>query len=203
MTGSIRFEPMAAVIPASSRGKAEVIHLRVDERQSNATKIRAWATRRPTEFVPPGVYAQLRVGGTVMMSDTPMEMGTNVEVVYRATGNVLIAGLGLGMILLPILRKPAVQLVTVVEQSADVVALVADPIRRAAGEDGTKLVVRQADIFRWRTTQQYDVVYFDIWPSMCGTNVAEMDALRARFAPNLKPGGWVGCWREADCRRED
>ena len=52
---------------------------------------------RPGEYVPPGRYARLFVNGTMFMSDTPMERNTNYAVVRNAHGNVLIAGLGIGL----------------------------------------------------------------------------------------------------------
>ena len=58
------------------------------------------------------------------MSTTPFEQRTNRTAFYDATGRVLINGLGLGMLLAAILRKPDVKRVRVIEHDADVIALV-------------------------------------------------------------------------------
>jgi len=52
--------------------------------------------------IPCGKYIRLRHGIEVVMSDTDMEKRTNARFVANAHGNVLIGGLGIGMILLAI-----------------------------------------------------------------------------------------------------
>ncbi len=44
----------------------------------------------------PGKYRRLSNNGEVVMSNTPMEINTCMEFIERATGRVLINGLGLG-----------------------------------------------------------------------------------------------------------
>lgn len=51
------------------------------------------------QCVSAGDYVKLSVGGTLMMSDTPMERRTNMEFIDKAKGDVMIAGLGIGLIL--------------------------------------------------------------------------------------------------------
>jgi hypothetical protein len=99
-----------------AHGIAKIDHLTVDRFQSVMS---AW---EPAAYCPPGTYACLRVNGRLMMSDTRMEHYTNYKVVREARGNVLIAGLGLGMILHPILAKKEVLSVTVIEKYADVIS---------------------------------------------------------------------------------
>jgi len=88
-------------------------------------------------FCPPGTYAVLKIAGTTVMSDTPMERLTNQKIVKKATGRVLIAGLGLGMILHPIAAKARVQSITVVEQSRDVIRMIRED-RPWQNEDRTR-----------------------------------------------------------------
>lgn len=126
-----------------------------------------------------------------MMSDTDAERRSNYEVVRRATGDVLVAGLGLGMIFHPILAKPEVRSVTVVEKFADVVALVEPTL------SPVKLRVVVADIFAWKppTGVKWDAIYFDIWPDICVDNLKEMATLHRRFSRRLNPSGWMGSWK--------
>ena len=55
-----------------------------------------------------------------IMSNTPMEEYTNREFVEKAHGDILIAGLGIGMIILPLQDKEAVKSITIIEKNKDI-----------------------------------------------------------------------------------
>lgn len=182
------FPPMVTVLPEGERGVAAVQHFEVSEGDSNMTAMHGGAS-----FVPPGRYARLMVNRSVVMSDTRFERLTNYEVVRRSHGRVLIAGLGLGMILHPILRKREVTSVLVVEKYQDVIELVA-PHHRSR-----KLRVVCADIFEWlpEPGEKYDVIYFDIWRDQATANLRQMGALHQRFKTRLNrenPASWMDSW---------
>ncbi len=149
----------------------------------------------------PGTYVRLvdKELNEVVMSDTSMERRTNVDVVERAHGHVLIAGLGIGMILRPILENPRVASVTVVEKYAEVIEL-----NRRSGFDLNhhKLRIVNADIFEWKVPGplRWHVIYFDIWNTIGRENRPEMDELHRRFEETLVPGGWMESWRREDCQ---
>src|SRR5579862_4422685 len=107
----------------SRSGDWAVESFEMTESQSRFTKIRA-AIGHPLEYCPAGRYKRLVRNGTIVMSNTPMELHTNEPIIRRAKGRVLINGLGLGMVLVAILKKREVKLVRVIEQSADVIKLV-------------------------------------------------------------------------------
>ena len=71
--------------------------------------------------IPEGDYVKLVVDGELMMSNTPMEKRTAGEFVYSAKGDVLIAGLGIGLVIMPLLYDDSVNSVTVVEKYQDVI----------------------------------------------------------------------------------
>ncbi|MDR8350775.1 hypothetical protein FPK35_22890, partial [Acinetobacter baumannii] len=77
------------------------------------------------EFIPAGEYRRLSYNSDVVMSNTPMEIRTCMDFIERATGHVLINGLGLGMVLNAVLMKADVTHVTVIEKEQDVINLVA------------------------------------------------------------------------------
>lgn len=148
-----------------------------------------------------GKYTRLKVGGVTMMSNTRMEVTSNSEVVRRAHGRVLISGLGLGVILLPILRKPEVTSVLVVEKCQDVIDLVLPKVKRR------KLTVVQGDIFEWKPTKgtKFNVIYHDIWPNICVDNLPEMAKLHQKFKVHLDrtdPECWQGSWMQDYLRAE-
>lgn len=195
------FVPMIDVIPPSQFGSARVEHFDVSEDASMMTAL------RPGEYVPPGRYARLYVGGTMFMSDTPMERNTNYSVVRNAHGDVLIAGLGIGLILVPILKKADVRHVTVIEKSADVVALVAPQFAC------DRLTVICADIYEWRPAKgtKFNTVYFDIWSGQSTDDLEDMTRLHRTFRPFFVSKGddpvrWMDSWRRdilrSDKRRE-
>lgn len=59
------------------------------------------------------------------MFNTNMEINTHLTAIDVAHGNVLVTGLGLGMFLTAILQKPELKSITVIEQSEEVIQLVA------------------------------------------------------------------------------
>lgn len=165
------------IIPEGKIGTAEVKYYEISDEFSKMTKFRAVINHRPHDFCPPGKYVKLLIDGQIAMSDTFMEVNTNMDIIKRAKGNVLIAGLGLGAILVPILKKPEVKSVLVVENSLDVIHLVYPYISHH------KLVVIAANIFHWTPdfNTRFDTIYFDIWPSINTDNLEEIYRLHHRF----------------------
>lgn len=186
----VTFPKMAEKLPAGALGIARVEHFTVSEEDSKFTSIRAVLNR--DEFVPAGTYARLYVGRTLMMSDTAMEQVSNLAVVRHAHGHVFIAGLGLGMILHPILEKPEVTKVTVVEKYGDVIKLVSPTLPHQE-----KLETIEADVLTWKPAKgtKYDTIYFDIWPNITGDNLEDMTLLHRRFAHFKAPGAWMNSWK--------
>jgi spermidine synthase len=131
------------------------------------------------------------------MSDTWMEQRSNMDVYLHAKGDVLIAGLGIGMILLAIQDKPDVRSVTVVEKQAEVIELVKPQLPI----DGKVVIVNQ-DIHDFQPVKRYETIYFDIWDEISRDNLKEMNKLHKKYRKWLMDGGWISSWRRNDCRRE-
>lgn len=161
----------------------------------------------------PGPLARLLVDGDTMMSDGAEEHATNWEAVHKANGDVLVAGLGLGMVLVPMLSKPEVRRVTVLESNRHVIALVEDAVRAYVGcLLECKLQVILADVFVWKPWPgaKWDTLYFDVWKDICTDNLPEITKLKRRYAKRLNrdnPNAWMGAWVEerlrSQKRRED
>lgn len=132
--------------------------------------------------------------GRTLMTDSERERESNKEVVGEARGDVLIAGLGLGMILCAILSKPEVNKVSVVEVSKDVCNLVLPHLYKHLGKLANKLSVIEEDIYQFIPKGQYDVIYLDVWGDYSFNTYKQAEFLRSRFAPYLKDGGWMGSW---------
>jgi len=194
------FPQMADLVRECARGRASVQHVTVDVEGGRTACYVYGEFRNPS---PPGTYVSLRLRNDdgqsqVMMSDFYYERATCVEVVQRAHGEVLIAGLGVGMILHPILKKPEVSSVTVIEKYQDVVDLISPTLPR-----DPRLAIVTADIFQWRPPSvcRYDVIWFDIWPDIETTRLTEMARLHRRFRRYLNREN-AQCWMESWHRKE-
>lgn len=143
----------------------------------------------------PGIYTKLVHQEHVVMSDTPAELRDHSEAVYRAQGHCLIAGLGLGLVIQAILKKPEVRSVTTVECSSEVIFLVAPHYK------DPRLAIVNEDIFDWLPPEgaSYDMAWFDIWSDFCADNLLEMKRLHRKFSRWAK---WKGFWGREELKRK-
>lgn len=141
----------------------------------------------------PGDYTKLTRNGIVVMSDTPAELRDHWEPVWKASGNCLINGLGLGIILAACLAKDDVESVTVIEKSSDVIALTAPHF------DDHRVKIIQADAYTWQPpkSQRYNIVWHDIWDYICGDNLPEMTKLHRKYG---RRADWQGSWCKNECK---
>lgn len=183
------FSDMVTILPEGKDADAAIEHFSVSADDAAMTALGGGRS-----YVPPGRYCRLVRGQTTVMSDTRYERLTNMEVVRRAQGDVLIAGLGIGMIVLPILRKPEVTQVVIVEQSAAVIRLVLPTLQQQAGSE--KLCVVEGDIWSWRPLidAKYHTIYFDIWADQSTDALEDMTRLHRAFRKYLVRGGWMASW---------
>ena len=182
------FPRMAEILPPQQKGIAKIEHYTV----SKLDVLRELMHGGPAEE---GKVTILRVAGRTMMSDTRHEKITNYRIVREARGNTLIAGLGIGMILHPILKKPEISHVTVLEKEPDVIDLVQPSLL------SDKLTIICADVFTWKPTDKYDCIYFDIWADG-STDLAKTERRRlgAKYRKAKAPNAWLGYWRPMDRR---
>lgn len=191
------FPPMVRVVKPRTVGEAAVDHFTISRGEAGLYNLGSFRT--PWLHVSPGDYARLKIGGVTVMSDTTMERRSNLGFATRAHGDVLVGGLGLGMVLVPVLRKEEVSTVTVVERSADVIAAVEDQVRQFVGwRAARKLTVVCSDVDDYQPSGKFDVIYFDIWHDICGDNLPHVARLHQRFKSRLRRGGprvpWMGSW---------
>lgn len=155
--------------------------------------------------VDPGNYIRLMHDGKLVMSDTDMEKRTNAEFCSKAHGDVLIGGLGIGLIVLAIQDKPEVNSITILEYNQDVIDLVATQLPL-----NNKVKIVNADVFIWKPDKgiRYDTIYMDIWPLISKEIYQkEMRVLKKKFARYLKskdlnPNRFNKCWAEYYAKTE-
>lgn len=153
--------------------------------------------------VPAGTYTGLYRNDTPIMTDTPDEIRDHRGFMRRSTGDVLIAGLGLGMVLQGCAVKDEVKTVTVIEKSLDVIYLVERHYK--AKPFGHKVTIINADIFEWKPAKgvKFDCAWFDIWDGLCTDNLDEMATLNRRFARICPDKGSWGRELLLDRRRRE
>lgn len=151
--------------------------------------------------IPPGRYIRLTQDGDVVMSNTPMELRTNWSFCKKAHGDVLIGGLGIGLILLEIQSKPNINTITVVEKYQEVIELVGKQLPLSS-----KVNIINDDIFTYKPEQKYDCIYLDIW-NYINSDIydKEMKPLKRRYSKFLKPkidcpDRFIGCWAENEAK---
>ena len=137
-----------------------------------------------------GTYTKLTHNGGLVMSDTPAEIRDLLKVIKMAKGQVLLNGLGLGLVLRACLSKDEVDHVTVIEIAPEVIELVESHWRRWFGD---KFTVHLADALTWKAPRntRYDVVWHDIWSDMCSDNLPDMHKLHRRYGHRCD---WQGSW---------
>ena len=135
----------------------------------------------------PGNYTRLTRRNHIVMTDTPAEFYENYEPVLRAKGDVLLNGLGLGVVLAALLNKLDVNDITVIEKSKDVLDLVSPHYQCS------RVQFIHADARKWRPVKgkRFSVVWHDIWNDICGDNLEEMKALHRSYGRRCD---WQGSW---------
>lgn len=144
-------------------------------------------------YINSGEYWGLFRDGQVIMSNTPAEINDHIEFIRKASGKVLVGGLGLGMVLKCLLDKESVTKVTVVEKSLDVISLVA-----SAYINDHRVEIVNADIFEYIPNGRYDCAWFDIWDDISGEEYPEMKRLHRRYGRYVD---WSDSWLRKQSRK--
>lgn len=188
------FPKMIDVIPATKRGRPGSFY--IQHRVCTEQDSRLSALGGGLSYVPPGTYCGLKRASKyneswdeIWMSDTRMERISNRTALAEATGDVLIVGLGLGMLPVALCKKKEVRMVTVLELEPDVIRLVEPHIRhpklRVILADGTQPPLHG---------RHFDYTWLDIWPNICSDNWTSMKPMLAAYRRHRKPGGIVTGW---------
>jgi hypothetical protein len=208
------FTPMAEVLSEGTVGDCAIERFEVTREEARYQSVMAVFsfTMRGSRGLEPGAYARMTRNGRLWMSDTPDERRDMLGVVravqrYGTNRRVLVGGLGMGTLLVPLLRTPHVERVVVVEIDPDVVRLVEPQIRAHVGKaDAVKLEVVRDDVFEYQTKEVFDVIWFDIWPDICADNWEGMKRLHRRYARRLRrETGWelMDSWKRDWCRSQN
>lgn len=187
------FLNMAKLLEERQIGDWKLEHFTVDSKN--------WRAR--IDGITPGTYVRLLHGWECVMSDTNMEKRTNMDFCINAHGDILIGGLGIGMIILAIQDNPEVKSITVIEKNQEVIDMVASQLNF-----NEKVKIVCADVFEWEPKPgfKYDVSYMDIW-SWINKDIyeREMKPLKRKYSRFLRskkenPNRYNKCWAEYQAR---
>lgn len=172
-----------------SKGAWQLRKFTISEQEAKWDWLRCAVNGRKERAVEAGEYWMLTEHGSIYMSNTPAEVRDHMKFIETASGSVLIAGLGLGMVVQALLDRGRCDRIVIVEKSQDVIDLVSpyyqDP----------RIEIVCADIFDYRPTEHFDFAWFDIWPEIAGDNYPQMKRLHRKFAKSVSN-------RFSWCRRE-
>lgn len=134
----------------------------------------------------------------VWMSDTPLELGSNSEFLLKANGHVLIFGLGIGLIVHPLIGDSIIESITAVELNSDVISLVAPYL--------PGVEVMQGDAYSMDFgKRKFDTIYFDIWRDRCLDNYEKSTELHKRYRKNMNlknPNRYMNSWMRNEFKSE-
>lgn len=189
-------------VPCGQSGDVTIKKIKISEEEANEINFRQIMQAVQGRYlgnrnVAPGIYTGLFMGGVnqhPMMSDTPAEMLDHVPFVRAASGDVLITGLGIGLVVENLLVKANVRSITVVEKSEHVMALVAP--HYTARRSRIPVTIIHSDAYTFEPAHKFDFCWHDIWPTISDENLSEMKKLRAKyksFCANIQ------FWAERQC----
>jgi len=175
----LEYTDVLRVIPPGKIGKAEIAHDSPSQFERLHGLLHGMPLYRDT-------YVRLLVNGSTVMTDAEFERRSNKPLLQNASGNALIAGLGIGLVLSPL--QTLCDSVTVVELNPDVITLVAPHFPWCN--------ITQGDIKTWKPPSgtKYDTIYFDIWPQISADERKESGILKRKFKPYLADDGWMESW---------
>ncbi|MEK6828910.1 MAG: HNH endonuclease [Nanoarchaeota archaeon] len=133
----------------------------------------------------------------VMMSTHPSETITNQDFINQAFGDVLIFGLGLGMIVFPLLMDDDIKSITIVEYDAGVIDMVGKILLEHDYNKKVKII--QGDAFSFHeslTDERFDTIYFDIWRQITADSINEMELLHSLYEKFKKSqnASYINSW---------
>lgn len=172
-------------------GDYELKQFTVSAKEAEIHWLRCIFNGRDSRALLPGTYWRLMHKGEIIMTNTPAEVMDHIPFIKKANGNVLVAGLGLGMVVHELLKKPEVKRITVVEISNEVIKLVGNSYK------DPRLEIVNADIFAFEPSHKYDYGWYDIWNYICEDNYPEMVSLMKRLLSHVIV---QDCWCMQECK---
>lgn len=191
--------------PTGQHGNAEIRTITITEQDEQFSSMRAALKGRGR--VTAGDYTGLYIRGHLWVSDTPDEQRDHLEFLGAVSRmdapRVLVNGLGLGMVVRALCHIESVEIVDVVDNDPDVIALVGPLVGAYAAEHGKTVNVHLGDAHTPATTFpagiEWTAAWHDIWQTICGDHWASMKTVKRRHARRAR---YQAVWCEGETRRQ-
>lgn len=185
-----------SIVPIGKSGDWEVQKFNISKEDAdffNLFNLRQHLNYTSGRAIKPGNYTKLINNSTLIMSDTPAEMRDHFVFYDEAYGNVLINGLGLGLIARALLLKPEVDKLTINEISEDVIKLAGPTLQK---EFKGRVVINHTDALTWKPFdgERFNAVWHDIWGEACANNYEEIKKLHRRYGRWLIQPAYNNSW---------
>jgi len=103
-------------------------------------------------------FKKLYKDSVLVMSDNAYETEYHKNIAEKMTGNILIGGLGIGLILDLLKNRDDIKSITVIEHSQELIDYILPKIEI---ESKVKIIVD--DVYKYKIFGVYDYIYMDIW----------------------------------------
>jgi len=140
------------------------------------------------EIIKQKEYNFLWVNGELMMWDIPVERRAQKKLADQASGDVLVAGYGLGVVQEYLSANPKVNSIVTIEKFKEVV----DEAEKAYGKLYGEIEIQ--DFFEFETNKKFDYVIGDIWKDIEEEALDDYKKFKNKAQTLLKPNGKILAW---------
>lgn len=171
------------LIPNNKIGDFAVTDFEVSEKQAEINKV-----INPRHIIA-GYYKRLSYKRNVtIMTNSPQEISEITNLCKQAFGDMLIIGLGLGVMIDLLLENDKIKSITIVEKNIEVINLVYPSFKHIK-----MLSIINEDAFDYQPKRNFDHIWHDIWNSVFLGYKKEMITLKEKYK-NYGTCQW--CWSE-------
>jgi len=121
-----------------------------------------------------------------MMSNLSFEIVSCKKFLDKAYGDILNFGLGLGLVIFPLLNDPTIKSIKIIEYDKDLIELISPYIKER--DIHNKVTILHGDAFTYHRDfkEKFDTIFFDIWPNLYRWTLTEMEYFHKVYTKNLK-----------------
>lgn len=177
------------------KGLAKLYKFNISKEEANFCNLRVILRGESMMRISDGTFVKLYVNGELMMSDTDMEKRTNYDFIRNAYGDIMIAGLGIGLILDNLrdkIKSKEVKSITIYEKYQDVIDLISPKF----SDLPIRFICEDILSYKPQKDEKYDTIYFDIWPTIdYERNLPQIKLLHNRWKSHKKnKDSWMNSW---------
>jgi hypothetical protein len=121
-----------------------------------------------------------------MMSSHASEIVSCKDFLDQSYGDILNFGLGLGIVIFPLLDDPIVNSIKIVELDKELIELISPYIKERDIHNKVSIIHGDAFTYYRELKEKFDTIFFDIWPTLYRKTIDEIEYLHKVYSENLK-----------------